>query len=110
MKQALLAIWLLLTLCAEGCARHTAVGVPSQSLANASLAVCPDLSGKYAGAGLMVRGDPTQQIGTRLPIHLAFPVGDVEAWRALVSRYKRGDHHIVTPPDYAKLTLSGENQ
>lgn len=28
----------------------------------------------------------------------------------MVDRYKTDDHHIVTPPDYATLKLSGENQ
>lgn len=110
MKQVLLAMSLVLLLCVGGCVQHTAVDVQSQSLANASLAGCPNLSGRYAGAGRMVRGDPTQQIGTRLPINLTFPIDDIDAWKAMVGRYKTDDHHIVTPPDYATLTPSSENQ
>lgn len=110
MKQALLAMSLVLLPCAGGCVQHTVVDVRSLSVANASLAGCPDLSGQYAGAGHMVRGDSTQQIGTRLPISRVFPIDDVDAWRAMVGRYRTDDHHVVTPPDYATLTPSGENQ
>ncbi|TCF96667.1 hypothetical protein BZM26_36340 [Paraburkholderia strydomiana] len=110
MKQALPAMSILLLLYAGGCARHTSVAVQSHSLTNASLAACPDLSGRYAGAGRMARGDPTQQIGTRLPIYSVFPIGDIDAWSAMVGRYKRDNHHVVTPPDYATVTQSGENQ
>ncbi|AXF18773.1 hypothetical protein [Paraburkholderia caledonica] len=111
MKQVLLAMPLVLLPCVEGCVQHTAVDVQSRSLANLSpLAGCPNLSGQYAGAGRMVRGDPTQQIGTRLPINLIFPVDDIDAWKAMVGRYKTDDHHIVTPPDYATLTPSSENE
>ena len=28
----------------------------------------------------------------------------------MVGRYRTDDHHVVTPPDYATLTPSGENQ
>ncbi|WP_020065096.1 hypothetical protein [Paraburkholderia caledonica] len=110
MKQMLLAVSLALLLCAGGCVQHTVVDVQSQSLANASLAGCPNLSGQYAGAGRMVRGDPTQQIGTRLPISLIFPIEDIDAWKAMVGRYKTDDHGIVRVPDYATLTPSSENQ
>lgn len=57
-----------------------------------------------------MRGDPTQQIGTRLPISLIFPIEDIDAWKAMVGRYKTDDHGIVRVPDYATLTPSSENQ
>jgi hypothetical protein len=110
MKQALPVMSILLLLCAVGCVQPTTVTAQSHSLTDASLAECPDLSGKYAGAGRMTRGDPTQQIGTRMPIYQVFPIADVDAWSAMVGRYRRDDRHVITPPDYATVTPSGENQ
>lgn len=93
-----------------GCTQYTTVHETTPQQESSLPAECPDISGNYAGAGRMVRGDATQQIGSRLTIDFAFPIGDAEAWKAMVSRYKRNDHGVVIPPDYVSVRQPGEGE
>lgn len=109
MKRASLSICVVLLVNTAGCAGHTASGT-SSSPSDAMVTDCPDLSGRYAGAGRMVRGDPTQQIGSRLTLDFVFPPADLEARKLMVSRYKVDGHGIIVPPDYVTVTKSGSNR